>query len=209
MMRTFLRRVVPVCLLALLIGSSALGQGRVATIDMRKVFDNYYKTKQARASIDERKADMEKEHTTMLAEWKKLKEDYETARTGASDQAVSSEEREKRQKVAEDKLKKVKEAEEGLGSFEKTARSTYEEQIRRMHDNILDEIRGVLTAKAKAAGYALVLDLAGDSVNGIPVVLFSSGENDISQAVLEQLNAAAPTDGAKPETKPAEKKDAK
>ena len=78
-----------------------------------------------------------------------------------------------------------------------------------MHDNLLDDIRGVLTAKAKAAGYALVLDLAGDSVNGIPVVLFSSGENDISQAVLEQLNAAAPTDGAKPETKPAEKKDAK
>lgn len=209
MMRKILRYVVPAFLVAMLMGSSALGQGRIATIDMRKVFDNYWRTKQARASIEERKADMEKDHATMLDEWKKLKEGYETSRAAASDQVVSSEEREKRQKVAEEKLKKVKDAEEGLVSFEKTARSTYEEQIRRMHDNILDEIRNVLSAKAKAANYALVLDTAGDSVNGIPVVLFTSGENDITAAVLEQLNAAAPADAAKPDSKSGEKKDSK
>jgi len=205
MMRAILRRAVPALLLAMLMGSSALGQGRVATIDMRKVFDNYYRTKQARASIDDHKAEMEKEHASMLSEWKKLKEDYETARAGASDQVVSAEEREKRQKQAEEKLKKVKDAEEGLVSFEKTARSTYEEQIRRMHDNILEEIRNVLSARAKAANYALVLDTAGDSVNGIPVVLFSNGDYDITKDVLDSLNAAAPTDAGKPDAKPAEK----
>jgi len=205
MMKTLWRRAVPAFLLAMLMASSALGQGRVATIDMRKVFDNYYRTKQARASIDDHKAEMEKEHGTMLGEWKKLKEEYETARVGASDQVVSAEEREKRQKQAEEKLKKVKDAEEGLVSFEKTARSTYEEQIRRMHDNILEEIRNVLSARAKAANYALVLDTAGDSVNGIPVVLFSNGDYDITKEVLEQLNAAAPTEPAKSDVKPAPK----
>ena len=209
MMKRFLRYGVPALLLAALMSSSALGQGRVATIDMRKVFENYWRTKQARASIEERKTDMEKDHQTMLGEWKKLKEEYETARAGASDQAISADEREKRQKAAEDKLKKVKDAEEGLVSFEKTARSTYEEQIRRMHDNILDEIRNVLNAKAKATNYALVLDAAGDSVNGIPVVLFTSGENDLTSAVLEQLNAAAPVDAPKTDAKPADKKDEK
>jgi len=203
MMRNFLRYSVPGLLLATVLCGSALGQGRIATVDMRKVFDSYWKTKQARLSIEDDKAEKEKDHTTMIDEWKKLKEKYQAAQTSASDQAVSAEEREKRQKVAEDDLKKVKEAEEGLVSFEKTARSTYEERIRRMHDNILDEIRNVLAAKAKASGYALVLDAAGDSVNGIPVVLFSSGEFDITTAVLEQLNAAAPpeskSDAKKPE----------
>jgi len=194
MMRKLLRYTLPGLLLATLLCSSAMGQGRIATIDMRKVFDNYWKTKQARLSIEEDKAEKEKDHTTMVNEWKKLKEEYQAAQAGASDQAVSADEREKRQKQAEEKLKKVKESEEGLVSFEKTARSTYEERIRRMHDNILDEIRNVLAAKAKAAGYALVLDAAGDSVNGIPVVLFSSGEFDITATVLEQLNAAAPTE---------------
>lgn len=204
-MRNFKRYLVPGLLLAMLLCNSAMGQGRVATIDMRKVFDNYWRTKQARLAIDEDKAEKEKDHTTMVNEWKKLKEDYQAAQTGASDQAISAEEREKRQKLAEDKLKKVKEAEESLVSYEKTARSTYEERIRRMHDNILEEIRNVLSAKAKAANYAVVLDTAGDSVNGIPVVLFSSGENDITASLLEQLNAAAPTE-VKPDAKPADKK---
>lgn len=192
-MRHFLRYGVAALVVTMLAGGSALAEGRIATVDMRKVFEGYWKTKQARASMEERKAEMEKDHTTMMGDWKKLKEEYEAARVKAGDQAVSAEEHEKRQKTAEEKLKKVKDAEESLVSFEKTVRSTTEEQIRRMHDNILEEIRSVLSAKAKAAGYALVLDVAGDSVNGIPVVLYDSGENEITSAVLEQLNAAAPT----------------
>lgn len=208
MMRNFLRYTVLGLFVAALLCGSAKGQGRIATVDMRKVFDNYWKTKQARLSIEDDKAEKEKDHTAMIDEWKKLKEKYQTAQASASDQAVSAEEREKRQKLAEEDLKKVKEAEEGLVSFEKTARSTYEERIRRMHDNILDEIRNVLAAKAKASGYALVLDAAGDSVNGIPVVLFSSGEYDITSLILEQLNAAAPPE-PKSDTRKPEKKDDK
>jgi Skp family chaperone for outer membrane proteins len=203
--------VVPGLLLVALLGSPAWAQTRIATVDMRKLFDDYYKTKAARAVLDAQKADMEKEHANMVEDWKKQKEDYQTTLASASDQAVSTDEREKRKKLAEDKLKQVKKSEEGLVDYERSAQSTYQDQISRVHDKVIEEIRSVLEAKARSAGYALVLDVAAVGANGIPIVLYHNNtDSDLTQAILEQLNATAPPEAAKaPEKQPEKKTDKK
>ncbi|MGA2655985.1 MAG: OmpH family outer membrane protein [Verrucomicrobiota bacterium] len=210
-MRTLLSRVVPGLLLVALLGSPAWAQTRIATVDMRKLFDDYYKTKAARAVLDAQKADMEKEHANMVEDWKKQKDDYQTTLASASDQAVSTDEREKRKKLAEDKLKQVKKSEEGLVDYERSAQSTYQDQISRVHDKVIEEIRSVLEAKARSAGYALVLDVAAVGANGIPIVLYHNNtDSDLTQAILEQLNATAPPEAAKaPEKQPEKKTDKK
>jgi Skp family chaperone for outer membrane proteins len=203
--------VVPGLLLVALLGSPAWAQTRIATVDMRKLFDDYYKTKAARAVLDAQKADMEKEHANMVEDWKKQKDDYQTTLASASDQAVSTDEREKRKKLAEDKLKQVKKSEEGLVDYERSAQSTYQDQISRVHDKVIEEIRSVLEAKARSAGYALVLDVAAVGANGIPIVLYHNNtDSDLTQAILEQLNATAPPEAAKaPEKQPEKKTDKK
>jgi outer membrane protein len=193
--------ILPALLLLGLLGEPVLAQNRVATIDLRKVFDNYWKTKQADSSLKDRAADMEKEHRNMLDDWKKAKEDYQGLLSGANDQAVSVEEREKRKKLAEDKFKFIKETEDSITQYEKQARSTLDEQRRRMRDNILVEIRNVLNAKAKANGYGLVIDVASESVNNTPVVLYNNNENDVTEAILTQLNSNAPAELPKTEDK--------
>ena len=55
-----------------------------------------------------------------------------------------------------------------------TAQSTYEDQISRVHDKVIEEIRSVLDAKARSAGYTLVLDVAAVGANGIPIILFTT-----------------------------------
>jgi hypothetical protein len=67
-----------------------------------------------------------------------------------------------------------------------------------MRANILNEIKAAVAAKTKAAGYAMVFDIASETVNQTPIILYSSGENDLTSAVLAQLNAGAPVDLAKP-----------
>ncbi|SRR6266404_3046686 len=200
-MNWLLRRLLPGLLLASIMSGSALAQSRIATIDLRKVFDNYWKTKQADAALKDRAADMEKEHKNMLEDWKKAKEDYQTLLNSANDQAVSAEERDKRKKSAEDKLKFIKETEETIGQYERQARSTLDEQRRRMRDSILVEIRNVLNARAKSANYGLVIDTAAESVNNTPIVLFSGNDNDVTEDILKQLNAAAPPDAPKADDK--------
>ncbi len=194
-------------LLLSFLSGSALAQGRIATIDLRKVFDNYWKRKQADTAIKERAADMEKEHTSMVNDWKKSKDDYQTLLSGANDQVVSADERDKRKKAAEDKLKQLKETEDTILEYEKRAKTTLDEQLKRMRDNILGEIRTVINAKAQSAGYMLVIDTAAESSNFTPIVLYvNNKDSDLTDTVLGQLNAGAPPETTKAEEKPPEKK---
>lgn len=202
-MKMILRKLIPGLVLMSLLSTSAFAQGRIATVDLRKLFDNYWKTKQADAALKDRAAEMDKSHKEMIEGWKKAKEDYQTLLADANDQAVSSEERDRRKKAAEGKLRDIKDTEESITQFERQARTTLDEQRRRMRDNILGEIRTVLNSRAKSGGFALVVDTAAETINNTPVVLYSTGENDLTDAVLSQLNAGAPVESA---PKPPEKK---
>lgn len=196
-MKYLLRTLVPAILLLGLTCAFAQGQGRLATIDLRKTFDNYWKTKQADASLKERAADMEKEHKNMLEDYRKAREEYQKMLSGANDQAVSQDERDKRKKTAEERLKYLKGQEETITQYERQARTTLDEQRRRMRENILTEVRTIVNAKAKAAGFSLVVDSAAESFNSTPFMLYNAGENDITESVLSQLNATAPADASR------------
>jgi len=214
-MKSPLRKIVPALLLVSLMSAPAWGQGRLATVDLRKVFDGYWKTKQADAALKDRAADIEKEHKSMLDDWKKAKDDYQTLLTEANNQTLSLDERDKRKKSAEDKFKDIKVSEDTITQFERQARTTLEEQKKRMRDSILEEIRTTINGKAKAAGYALVVDTSAESGNGspgspgTPVFLYCGNENDMTETVLSQLNAGAPAETPKTDEKKADTKKAK
>jgi outer membrane protein len=201
-MMNLLRWVVAGSLLMSLLGGSAMAQARIGTVDLRKVFDGYWKKKQAEAALKERQNDMEKEDRNMVDDYKKAKEEYQSLLSSANDQAVSTEERDKRKNAAEEKLRRMKEMEDSITQYERQARTSMGEQSQRMRANILTEIRTVVNAKAKTGGFTFVVDTAAESVNSTPVFLYSSGENDITDSVLQQLNATAPTDAVKSEDKP-------
>jgi outer membrane protein len=196
-------------MLATMLSMPAMAQGRIATIDLRKVFDNYWKRQQAEAALKERGAGMDKELKGFMDDYKKTQDDYNKLLEKANDQSVTPEEREKRKLAAEDKLKEIKTSENTIQTFENNARDQLDSQKKRMRESILEDIRAAVNAKAKIGGYSLVIDVAADSFNQTPVVLFSNGENDMTDAILAQLNAAAPppsSDTSKPTDKPADKK---
>jgi len=204
-MRFIFKRLAPALLVLGLLNGSAFAQGRIATIDLRKAFDGYWKKREAEATLKDQKADIEKDLKGMLDELKKGRETYQKFLNDANDQAVSSEEREKRKKLAEDKLKEVKKMEEDAVAYDRQANQTLEERKTRVRANILSEIRNVVSAKAKAAGYALVIDTAAETANATPVILYNTTDNDITADVLSQLNAGAPTETTKADDKKDEK----
>lgn len=200
-MKLLLKKLIPGLLLFGLLTAPAFGQSRMATVDLRKLFDNYWKTKQADAALKERAGELDKSHKDMLDDWKKAKDDYAKLLADANDGAVSSEEKDRRKKAAEDKLKDIKDLEDNIKQFELQARTSLDEQRRRMRENILGEIRTALNAKAKAGNFAMVVDVAAQTINETPVILFSAGENDLTDGVLSQLNAGAPVELPKSDDK--------
>jgi outer membrane protein len=193
-MKGILRKTILTVLLITLAGGSAWAQERIATVDLKRLFDGYWKTKEADVGIKEQAMEAEKDHKEMLDSYTKAKTDYQTLLTDANNQAISNEERDKRKKAAEDKLKEMKDDEDTISRFEREARTRLDEKRQRMRNNIVEEIRKVINAKAKAAGYALVFDSSAESANTTPFILFSNNENDLTDAVLQQLNVGAPAE---------------
>ena len=193
MNRTILKTILITALVACT-SLSAMAQNQIATIDLRKVFDGYWKTKQANAALKERGDEMEKELKGLVADFESAKTDYQALLESANDQAVSITEREKRKKKAEDQLKSLRDDEQTIQQFQRQARTTIDEQQRRMRENILEEIKATITSKAKAGTFNLVIDTAAETPNRTPVILYSSNPNDLTDAVLSQLNATAPPD---------------
>jgi outer membrane protein len=193
-MRIFLRRLFLTVLLVSFMALPAFGQTKIATVDLKKLFDNYYKTRLATQAIQERADGMDKDYTTMAQDLKKKNDQYEQLLESADDPAVSDQERQRRKQNADDLLKQLQDNKAAIDQYERQARMTLADQQQRMHDNILDEIKKAVADKAKAGGYTMVLDTDGLSLSQSPLVVYTSGDTDLTDDILKQLNATAPPD---------------
>jgi len=134
----------------------------------------------------------------MRDDLKKGGEEYQKLLEQANDQAISADQRDKRKQAAADKLKQLQDSKATIDQYERQSQITLSEQSQRMRENILSEIKVAVSGKAKAAGYLLVIDAEPDTANATAAVVYSSGENDLTDEVLKQLNASAPIDLSKP-----------
>lgn len=174
---------------------------KIGLIDLKRIFDGYYKTKQADTQLKERVADSEKVMKGMLDDYQKAQDDYKKLIDSSNDQAVSSEERDRRKKTAEAKLTELQDIERSVRQFRSTTQTALEDQKRRMREEILTYLRGVINAHAKKGNYTHVFDTAAESRNETPILIYTTGENDFTDEILTEINANAPADLGKADTK--------
>jgi len=172
--------------------TSTQAQTKIATANLQKLFEGYYKTKVADQQLKERGADAEKVLKGMLDDYQKASDEYKNLSAGAADQAVSAEERDKRKKSAEAKLLELQEIERSVKQYRENNLRSIDDQKRRMRENVLRDIRERITTKAKAGSYNLVIDTSAQGIYQTDVFLFNTGLPDLTDEVLTDLNANAP-----------------
>jgi outer membrane protein len=173
---------------------SASAQTKLAVVDMKKLFNGYYKTKLAQTSFNNHRADLRKEVKDMADGLDKAQADYKKLLDQANDPAISADERDKRKQAAADKAKEISDSQANFDQFQRRAESTLGDQSQRMSANLVSEIQKAVADKAKAGGYAVVLNSASVET----VIYANAGDNDLTAAVLAQLNAGAPIDVTTP-----------
>jgi len=171
---------------------AAPSEQKIAIVNLTNVFEKYYKTIRSSQAIKQEASEMEKERLEMIDAGKKTETEWHKLIEQSEDQVISAEERAKSKKAAEEKFREIKGAEQNIQEYDRTSTAKLREKNRQRRDEIVKEIRNVLDADAKAGGYTLVLDISGDSANMTPVVLYSSGVNDLTETLIKELNAAAP-----------------
>ena len=175
--------------------SSGAADLKIGIVDLKKVFEDYYKTKLADAAIKEEASALDKDLKGLTDEHQKAVEEYKKALDEANNQAVSADERDKRKKEAEGKLIKINDLRQGIEQFNRTAKGNMEEKLLQTRNKILAEIKAVIATKSKGGGFTHVIDSSSPEPGGRPpVLLYTSGENDLTSIILEQLNSTAPPD---------------
>jgi outer membrane protein len=173
-------------------GPAAAAEQKIGTVDLRKVFDKYYKTVQSTAALKQEAQDIDKDRKKMLEDAEKHQNDWQKLFDRSNDQAISSDERDRSKKEAEQKYIELERDKQAIKEFDQIAATRLREKELQRRDDIVKEIRHVLDADAKAAGYTMVLDPSGESQNMVPVVLFNNGQNDMTEALIKELNSTAP-----------------
>jgi Skp family chaperone for outer membrane proteins len=187
---------VPLVLIAAgwlaLAGAAPAAEQKIGIVDLRTVFNKYYKTIQSTAALKQEAQDIEKDRKKMLDDAQKHQNEWQNLFDKSNDQAVSSEERDKSKKEAEQKYLELERDKQAIKEFDQIAATRLREKELQRRDDIVKEIRQILNADAKAAGYTMVLDPSGESQNMVPVVLYTNGQYDMTDALIKELNAAAP-----------------
>jgi len=169
---------------------------KIATVDLRKVFDSYYKTIQASIANSNNIVERDKTLNGMMEERNKVHDQWQQAVANANTQSLSPEERKKYQKNADDLVLDLQIRGESISNYYTTTETKRRDEMARHINDLTAEILGVMNALAKKQGYTMVLDRTAVTMTGNPLVLYTSGENDLTEALVKELNSTAPAQPA-------------
>ena len=181
---------------------SGSAETKIATVDMKKVFTGYWKTKTAQATMETENVNLSREIKGMTDDFEKAQTDYKKLLELVNDPVISANERDRLKQAAASKAKDINGSKEAIEKYKRQVESKLAGEIQRFNANITTDIQKAVADKAKSGGYSLILDASGASTSGTALVVFSDASTDISDSVLAQLNAGAPIDVTKPSGMP-------
>ena len=178
---------------------------KIGTLDMKLVFDSYYKTKEAESKINEARNQAKKELDERLETFNKAQADARKLNDEANKPELTEKAKAEKAKVLNEKLQGLGTLQREIQEFQQTRERQLSEQSVRSRNALLEEINAVVATKIKAAGYDLVLDKSGQSLNAVGLVVYSKDSMDFTSDVVTEINAGKGKSSEKPADKPAKK----
>ncbi len=177
---------------------------KIGTVDMNRTFREYNKTKDAEAKINDAKNQAKKEYDERADAYKKALDDVNNLNKQLEAPALSADAKGQKAKERDDKISNIKNMEREITEFRQTRERQLQEQALRMREGIVKEITDVVLEKVKSNNLDLVFDKSGNSLNGVPVLMYSRDSVDFTNDVIAVLNKPGrPSSVTMPSTSPA------
>ncbi len=172
--------------------SSHAQQLKIGTLDMNRVFNEYYKTKDAQAQLgvvrDASKKEMDERVANLkqaMAAIDKLSQEIDRPELSKATKLAKTKER-------DDKVNEARMLDRDITEFRSMKERQLQDQFGRMRADIIKDIMSAVTDRVKSAGYDFVFDKSGLSLGQVPVVLYSRDDMDFSADIINILNKNAP-----------------
>jgi outer membrane protein len=198
-------------MIAMAICTQAQAQLKIGTVDVNKVMQAYYKTKDATGKLQEAAKAAQDEFNSRYEIYKKDMDEINKLNEEINKPDISAASKDQKSQERDSKIGEMKGLEKDINEFRQTREKQLQDQRGRMLQGIMEEIMKVVSTQVKARNYDLVFDRSGVSAVGVPVVLYARDSYDFSQSVITELNSHQPasatsggkTKGASPRNTPA------
>jgi outer membrane protein len=163
---------------------------------MKRVFQEYFKTKDAEKKVNEDKSKAKKELDERSAKYRDLITKWNEIEKVLKDKLVNEALKSQKQKEAQEIISEARALERDMEEFRRRRETQLQEQVMRMRKGLLEDIKSRVEEKAKRDNYDLVFDKSGMSPSGVPFLLHSKDAVDFSTDVITDLNKNAPAEEA-------------
>lgn len=191
------RWMTAVAMLALAAATAGAQESKMAFVDMDKTFSEFYKTKVADAQLKDQAEEFKAERKKMVEAFQKLQGDFDDLREASQNTALTEAVRSDKRAAAEEKLVEIREQEAKIRRYDDSRQKQLDEQSRRMRNKLVEEIKQVIQDHARSAGYSVVFDSSGNSLNGVGMVLYNDSKYDITATIIDLLNRGKVSDSSK------------
>jgi outer membrane protein len=178
----------------LIFGGTSLAHAQIkfGTVDMNRVFSEYYKTKDAQAKYTDAEAEANKDLNNRVDVLKKDMQAISQINTDLQKPGLAADTKDAMTKDREAKVTAARALDREITEYRSTKQKQLQEQFLRMRKDIVDDILKTVNEIVKARGYDIVFDKSGLSSGAVPVVLYSREDLDFSPDVITALNKTAP-----------------
>src|ERR1041385_6439212 len=185
-----MKKLLSLCVAsALLLPAAVFAQSlKIGTVDMQRAFKEYNKTKDAEAKINDAKNAAKKEYDDRADSYKKALDKVNNLNKQLESTALSADAKSKATKERDDEIANIKNMEREINEFRQTRERQLQEQALRMREGIVKEITDVVMERVKSNNLDLVFDKSGNSLNGVPVLMYSRDSVDFTNDVIAALN---------------------
>ncbi|MDD7984318.1 OmpH family outer membrane protein [Lentisphaera marina] len=174
--------------IALFLSAPLVQALEVVTIDMNKVFENYYRTLIENKKLAKEKDITESRLKEMQTQAYKLQNEYQTLMRESMNPVLSEGARMQKKQDAEAKATEGQAAVKNLKFFQQNLQKEAVSKRRTITEELTKDIQKVITKYATDNSVDLVLDASGKSVNGVNLLIYSKDSLSITDKILAKIN---------------------
>jgi Skp family chaperone for outer membrane proteins len=190
-MKTVISTLTLVFLLSTIQAGAQAAAQKIATINLQKVYTDYWKTKKADEAIKRKALDKQKVAEGIEKDLRDLDDQIRKAQKLLQDPALNAAERERRQKQQQKMINEARETAQALQQYNRATQTELQKEQTDTIKKLMDEVREVVSSIAKAKGYSLVIDSSAKSGPGL-VLVFNDGKDDLTLSAQAQLETTNP-----------------
>jgi len=172
--------------------AAATAQLKVATVDVAKLFDGYYKTAETQKVVNVENAKIQKDNDKSLKEVQDLMAKFEDIRKKLEDPSLGEKKKVELMNEFQQVRQEGTQKENARLEYLKRKMAALKEKSSEDAREIFGDIQEEINVMAEADGYDLVLNKAVNGDKGVPAFIYTKDSLDITEKVSAKLAEKAP-----------------